>query len=131
MGHVKRQIFIFLVIVFFIGSLHAEKYSKFCKHVCFFKEILILEIKGDVTRYNLKQRFFAQHRVNFSRYVKRVNFSHKIVQNVLGNMHVTRDDFSAAPTRNISRARPGHVEQNSGKVLREKSTATLLHESTV
>ncbi len=37
--------------------------------------------------------------------------------------------FNATLTRNISRARPGHVEQNSGKVLREKATATLLHES--
>ncbi len=38
--------------------------------------------------------------------------------------------FSTTPTRNISHARPGHVEQNFEKVLREKSTATLLHEST-
>ena len=59
--------------------------------------------RGDVTRDNLQQRFFTQHRVNFSCYVTRVNLSRNIVQNETGNMHVTRDDFSRNPTRNILR----------------------------
>ena len=66
--------------------------------------------KGDVTRDNLQQRFFAQHRVNFSCYVTRVNFSRNIVQNELGNMHVTRDDFSRNPTRNILRIQATRVQ---------------------
>ena len=57
--------------------------------------------KGDVTRDKLQQRFFAQQRVNFSR---------NIVQNELGNMHVTRDDFSRNPTRNILRNQATRVQ---------------------
>ena len=60
-------------------------------------------LKGDVTRDNLQQRCFAQHSVNFSCYVTRVNFSCNIIQNELGNMRVTRDDFSRNVTCNILR----------------------------
>ncbi len=86
--------------------------------------------KSDVTRDNLQQQFFEQHRVNFSCYVKRVNFRAASYKKYLVTYMLHKTIFSATPTRNILRARPGHVEQNSGKVLPEKSTAVLLHEPT-
>ena len=65
-------------------------------------------------------------RVNLSCYVTRVNFSRNIVQNELGNMHVTRDDFSRNPTRNILRIQATRVQAMQTKMGRRQNFVNLL-----
>ncbi len=91
-------------------------------------------LKGCVTRDNLQQRFFAQHRVNFSWYVKQVKFRATSYKMYLATWMLHETSFSASSTHNISHIRATRPQAMLNRILGmccvKKSTVTLLHEPT-